>query len=192
MKNVGIYLFNKVELLDFAGPYEVFSATSQLNGSELFKVFTISEDGGAIKSINGLIVIPDYSFDNHPKVDILIIPGGDGTKNEIKKKKVMEWISKTYESADTMATVCSGARIPAVLGLLDGLEATTHHLVIDDVKKLAPKVTIDHTKRFIDNGKIMTSGGISAGIDLALHIVKKLYGEEIAQKTIDYMEYRGA
>ena len=192
MKNVGIYLFNKVELLDFAGPYEVFSATSQLNGSELFKVFTISEDGGAIKSINGLIVIPDYSFDNHPKVDILIIPGGDGTKNEIKKKKVMEWISKTYESADTMATVCSGARIPAVLGLLDGLEATTHHLVIDDVKKLAPKVTIDHTKRFIDNGKIMTSGGISAGIDLALHIVKKLYGEEIAQKTIDYMEYRDA
>ena len=192
MKNVGIYLFNKVELLDFAGPYEVFSATAQLNGSELFKVFTISEDGGAIKSINGLIVIPDYSFDNHPKVDILIIPGGDGTKNEIKKKKVMEWISKTYESADTMATVCSGARIPAVLGLLDGLEATTHHLVIDDVKKLAPKVTIDHTKRFIDNGKIMTSGGISAGIDLALHIVKKLYGEEIAQKTIDYMEYRGA
>ena len=104
----------------------------------------------------------------------------------------MEWISKTYESADTMATVCSGARIPAVLGLLDGLEATTHHLVIDDVKKLAPKVTIDHTKRFIDNGKIMTSGGISAGIDLALHIVKKLYGEEIAQKTIDYMEYRDA
>ena len=192
MKNVGIYLFNKVELLDFAGTYEVFSATSQLNGSELFKVFTISEDGGAIKSINGLIVIPDYSFDNHPKVDILVIPGGEGTKNEIKKKKVMEWIGKTHKSADTMATVCSGARIPAVLGLLDDLEATTHHLVIDDVKKLAPKVTIDHTKRFIDNGKIMTSGGISAGIDLALHIVKKLYGEEIAQKTIDYMEYRDA
>ncbi|NLD04521.1 MAG: DJ-1/PfpI family protein [Synergistaceae bacterium] len=192
MKNVGIYLFNKVELLDFAGPYEVFSATSQLNGSELFKVFTISEDGGAIKSINGLIVIPDYSFDNHPKVDILVIPGGEGTKKEIKKKNVMEWISETYESADTMATVCSGARIPAVLGLLDGLEATTHHLVIDDVKKLAPKVTIDHTKRFIDNGKMMTSGGISAGIDLALHIVKKLYGEEIANKTIKYMEYRDA
>ena len=192
MKNVGIYLFNKVELLDFAGPYEVFSATSQLNGSELFKVFTISEDGGAIKSINGLIVIPDYSFDNHPKVDILVIPGGEGTKKEIKKKNVMEWISETYESADTTATVCSGARIPAVLGLLDGLEATTHHLVIDDVKKLAPKVTIDHTKRFIDNGKMMTSGGISAGIDLALHIVKKLYGEEIANKTIKYMEYRDA
>ena len=189
MKNVGIYLFNKVELLDFAGPYEVFSTTSELNDHKVFKVFTISEDGGAIKSVNGLIVIPDYSFDNHPKIDILIIPGGEGTKNEIKKKKVMEWVNKTQGSAEIMATVCSGARIPAVLGLLDGLEATTHHSVIDDVKKLAPNVIIDHTKRFIDNGKIMTSGGISAGIDLSLHIVKKLCGEDTAQKTMEYMEY---
>lgn len=189
MKNVGIYLFNKVELLDFAGPYEVFSTTSELNDHKVFKVFTISEDGGAIKSVNGLIVIPDYSFDNHPKIDILIIPGGEGTKNEIKKKKVMEWVNKTQGSAEIMATVCSGARIPAVLGLLDGLEATTHQSVIDDVKKLAPNVTIDHTKRFIDNGKIMTSGGISAGIDLSLHIVKKLCGEDTAQKTMEYMEY---
>jgi len=189
MKNVGIYLFNKVELLDFAGPYEVFSVTSELNDDKTFKVFTISEDGGAIKSVNGLIVIPDYSFDNHPKIDILIIPGGEGTKNEIKKKKVMEWVNKTQGSAEIMATVCSGARIPAVLGLLDGLEATTHHSVIEDVKKLAPKVIIDHTKRFIDNGKIMTSGGISAGIDLSLHIVKKLCGEETAKKTMEYMEY---
>ena len=189
MKNVGIYLFNKVELLDFAGPYEVFSTTSELNDHKVFKVFTVSEDGGAIKSVNGLIVIPDYSFDNHPKIDILIIPGGEGTKNEIKKKKVMEWVNKTQGSAEIMATVCSGARIPAVLGLLDGLEATTHHSVIDDVKKLAPNVIIDHTKRFIDNGKIMTSGGISAGIDLSLHIVKKLCGEDTAQKTMEYMEY---
>ena len=189
MKNVGIYLFNKVELLDFAGPYEVFSTTSELNDHKVFKVFTISEDGGAIKSVNGLIVIPDYSFDNHPKIDILIIPGGEGTKNEIKKKKVMEWVNKTQGSAEIMATVCSGARIPAVLGLLDGLEATTHQSVIDDVKKLAPNVTINHTKRFIDNGKIMTSGGISAGIDLSLHIVKKLCGEDTAQKTMEYMEY---
>ena len=189
MRNVGIYLFNKVELLDFAGPYEVFSTAAELNDRKQFRVFTISEDGGAIKSVNGLIVIPDYSFSNHPKIDILIIPGGEGTKAEIKKKKVMEWVNKTQGTAEIMATVCSGARIPAVLGLLDGLEATTHQSVIDDVKKLAPNVTIDHTKRFIDNGKIMTSGGISAGIDLSLHIVKKLCGEDTAQKTMEYMEY---
>lgn len=189
MKNVGIYLFNKVELLDFAGPYEVFSTTSELNDHKTFKVFTISEDGGAIKSVNGLIVIPDYSFDNHPQIDILVIPGGEGTKKEITKRKVMEWIDKTQGSAEIFATVCSGARIPAALGLLDGLEATTHHEVINDIKKLAPNTAIDHTKRFIDTGKIMTSGGISAGIDLSLHIVRKLYGEETVSKTIDYMEY---
>ena len=189
MKNVGIYMFNKVELLDFAGPYEVFSSTSESNDHKAFKVFTISEDGGAIKSVNGLIVIPDYSFDNHPKIDILIIPGGEGTKAEIKKKRVMEWVNKTQGSGEILATVCSGARIPAVLGLLDGLEATTHLSVIDDVKKLAPNVIIDHTKRFIDNGKIMTSGGISAGIDLSLHIVKKICGDKTAQKTMEYMEY---
>jgi putative intracellular protease/amidase len=146
MRNVGIYLFNKVELLDFAGPYEVFSTAAELNDRKQFRVFTISEDGGAIKSVNGLIVIPDYSFSNHPKIDILIIPGGEGTKAEIKKKKVMEWVDRTQGSAEIMATVCSGARIPAVLGLLDGLEATTHQSVIDDVKKLAPNVTIDHSK----------------------------------------------
>jgi transcriptional regulator GlxA family with amidase domain len=189
MKNVGIYLFNKVELLDFAGPYEVFSSAALLDERKPFKVFTISEDGGAIRSVNGLIVIPDYSFNNHPKIDILVVPGGEGTKNEIKKKRVMEWIDKTQASAEIMATVCSGARIPAVLGLLDGLEATTHHSVINDIKKLAPNVTIDHTKRFIDNGKIMTSGGISAGIDLSLYIVKKLLGEEPASKVTEYMEY---
>ena len=86
MKNVGIYLFNKVELLDFAGPYEVFSTTAELNDHKPFKVFTISEDGGAIKSVNGLIVIPDYSFSNHPKIDILIIPGGEGTKEDKEEK----------------------------------------------------------------------------------------------------------
>lgn len=192
MKNVGIYLFNKVELLDFAGPYEVFSSAALLDERKPFKVFTISEDGGAIRSVNGLIVIPDYSFNNHPKIDILVVPGGEGTKNEIKKKRVMEWIDKTQASAEIMATVCSGARIPAVLGLLDGLEATTHHSVIDDIKKLAPNVTINHTKRFIDNGKIMTAGGISAGIDLSLYIVKKLLGEQAVSKVEEYMEYGDA
>lgn len=104
----------------------------------------------------------------------------------------MDWIDNIQGAAEITATVCSGTRILAVLGLLDGLEATTHHSVIDDIKKLAPDVTIDHTKRFIDNGKIMTSGGISAGIDLSFHIVKKLYGEEVAKNTMNYMEYGDA
>jgi transcriptional regulator GlxA family with amidase domain len=94
MNNVGIFLFNDIELLDFAGPYEVFSVTSELNDYQLFKVFTISKDGTEIKSVNGLKVVPDFSFDKHPPIDIFVIPGGVGTKVEMNKEEVLEWIKK--------------------------------------------------------------------------------------------------
>ncbi len=189
IENVGIFLFDDIELLDFAGPYEVFSVTSELNDHKLFKVFSLTRDGRGIKSVNGLRVTPDYSFTDHPPIDILVIPGGVGTRAEITKQDVLDWVNKTHQSAKITMTVCSGARLPAALGLLDGLESVTHHTVFESLKKLAPRTTINAGKRFIDNGKLMTSGGISAGIDLALHIVRKLYGEEIAKKTVKYMEY---
>ena len=189
MRNVGIYLFNNVELLDFAGPYEVFSVTSELNNYEIFRVFTVTEDGGPVKSVNGLKIIPDCSIKDHPQIDILIIPGGDGTKAVINNSVVLDWIRKVYEKTEIMMSVCSGARIPGVLGLIDNLESTTHHEVFGDLRRIAPLTIINEEKRFIDNGRIMTSGGISAGIDLSLHIVKKLCGKSIADKTIRYMEY---
>ena len=189
MNNVGIFLFNDIELLDFAGPYEVFSVTSELNDFQLFKVFTISSDGAEIKSVNGLRVIPDFTFDNHPPVDILVIPGGVGTRKEVNKQEVLTWVNNTCKDAKTTMSVCSGARLLGALGLLDGLEAVTHHEVIEHLAKIAPNAIINPGKRFTDNEKIMTAGGISAGIDLSLHIVKKLYGEEIVNKTIRYMEY---
>ncbi len=189
MNNVGIFLFNNIELLDFAGPYEVFSVTSELNNYQLFKVFTISSDGIEIKSINGLRVVPDYNFNNHPPIDILVIPGGVGTRAEIKKQDVLNWLAKTNESSKIMMSVCSGARLLGVLGLLDYLEATTHHEVIDNLREIAPNTIINPNKRYTDNGKIMTAGGISAGIDLSLHIVNKLHGEATVNKTKSYMEY---
>lgn len=189
MNNVGIFLFNAIELLDFAGPYEVFSVTAELNNGQLFKVFTVSEDGAAVKSVNGLTIVPDFSFENHPPIDILIIPGGVGTKDGMKQKAVLEWVRKTCESSQITMTVCSGARILGALGILDQLEATTHHEVIEHLKEISPKTHISQDKRFTDNGKIMTSGGISAGIDLSLHIVKKLHGEATMNETIKYMEY---
>lgn len=189
MYNIGIFLFANIELLDFAGPYEVFSVTSELNDYKLFKVFTVSGDGAEIKSVNGLKVTPDYSFENHPPIDILVIPGGIGTRAEIEKQPVLDWISRVSGQSRITMTVCSGARLLGALGLLDGLEAVTHHQVIDSLRELAPKAIIRQDKRFIDNGKIMTSGGISAGIDLALHVVRKLCGEAVADKTVKYMEY---
>ena len=168
MNNVGIYLFNDIELLDFAGPYEVFSVTSELNNYQLFRVFTISSNGAEIKSINGLRVMPDFGFDNHPPIDIFVIPGGVGTRAEINKTEVLNWIHKTYQCSTITMSVCSGARILGALGLLDFLEATTHHEVMEHIKEIAPNTIISQDKRYIDNGKIMTSGGISAGIDLSL------------------------
>lgn len=189
MYNVGVFLFNDIELLDFAGPFEVFSATSDLHDHKLFKVFTISEDGKEIRSVNGLKVVPDYNLNNHPTVDILIIPGGVGTKAEMLKERVMDWLGNTHADTSITMSVCSGARLLGSLGLLDGLECTTHHEVMNQLCEIAPKAVIRHDRRFVDNGRIMTAAGISAGIDLSLHVVEKLYGRGIADKTRAYMEY---
>lgn len=189
MYNVGIFLFNDIELLDFAGPYEVFSVTSELNNYQLFRVFTITQDGLGIKSVNGLRVEPDYNFENHPPIDILVVPGGVGTKAEMGKEVVMNWLKQNYEASRLTMSVCSGARLLGKLGLLDNLKATTHHEVMADLKEIAPRAIIKEDKRFIDNGKLMTSAGISAGIDLSLYVVEKLYGLDIRKKTMVYMEY---
>jgi len=187
--NVGILLFDDVEVLDFAGPFEVFSVTSELNNFELFNVFTITQTGEKIRAVNGLNVIPDFSFSDHPVIDILIIPGGDGTKLEVNKDVVLAWIENINQDSTITMTVCSGARLIGKLGLLDGLDSVTHHEVIPDLKSIAPKTNIHANERFVDNGKIMTAGGISAGIDLSLYVVGKIFGKSIADKTAVYMEY---
>ncbi|HBE76425.1 MAG TPA: AraC family transcriptional regulator [Firmicutes bacterium] len=189
MLNVGIFLFDDVELLDFAGPYEVFSVTAELNDYQLFKAFTITRNGNAIKAVNGLQVIPEYSFENHPPVDILIVPGGVGTKVEMTQPEVLKWLWQNYETSKITFSVCSGARLLGKMGLLDNRESITHHEVISHLQEIAPKTIINRDQRFVDNGKVMTSSGISAGIDLSLHVVEKLCGIEVKNKTMVYMEY---
>ncbi len=186
---VGIYLFNKVELLDFAGPYEVFSVTAELNQYRMFQVFTLSEDGRPIQTINGLKVMVDYSFDNHPPIDLLVVPGGVGTRNEINNEKVIQWIQKVYRNTDITMSVCSGSILLGKAGLLEDVEAVTHHEVLHLLEKASPRTLINREKRWIDNGRVMTSAGISAGIDLSLHVVEKIYGANIKKKTVTYMEY---
>ena len=189
MLNVGIFLFNNIELLDFAGPYEVFSVTSELNNYEVFKVFTVTQNGKEIKSVNGLKIIPDFSFDNHPHIDILIIPGGVGTKSEMLKEDVLNWIDQNHDSSKITMSVCSGARLLGKLGLLDGVDCTTHHEVIEHLHEIAPKAIIKKERRFVNSGKLYTSAGISAGIDLSLHVVEVLFGRKVVINTRKYMEY---
>ncbi len=189
MKKVGILLFDDIELLDFAGPYEVFAVADELHDHSLFDVFTLSENGNQIRTIHGLVVRPDYSTQNAPRIDILVIPGGEGTKAVIKNQALLGWIRETYEKAEITCTVCSGARIPAALGLLDNREFTTHHAVAGDVVALAPKSIYKKGRRFVDNGRLMTAAGISAGIDLSLYIVEQLHGARVKEQTMQYMEY---
>ncbi len=189
-KNVAILVFKDAEVLDFAGPFEVFSVASQITDEQLFNVFTVSKEKGLVKSINGLAVNAEHSFRSAPVIDILIVAGGTGTRNLIEDKAYLNWIRKVHQQAEMTLSICSAARIMGRLGLLDGVKYVTHHEVYDHVMEIAPKGIPVKGRRFIKGGKLYSSGGISAGIDLSFHIVEKLHGKKIARKTAAYMEYQ--
>jgi len=187
--SVGIFLFNEVEVLDFAGPFEVFSVT-EVNGEKPFTVYTVSENGEMITARNGLKVQSDYSIENLPPVDILIIPGGLGArKYEIKNEIVIKWIRQQMKEVKLMTSVCTGALLLAKAGLLEGLKATTHWASIEKFKNEFQNVEVIENVKFVDEGHIITSAGISAGINMAFHIVKNLLGVHVAEDTAKRMEY---
>jgi transcriptional regulator GlxA family with amidase domain len=188
-KTVAILLFPEVEVLDFAGPFEVFAVTDELRGYDTFHVLTVAETSAPIRARNGLRVFPDHTFTTCPPPDLLIIPGGFGTRALLKNEPVLAWIRSQVVSAELVMSVCTGAFLLAKLGLLDGLRATTHHECLGDLRALAPAATLDATARFHDNGKILTAAGISAGIDCSLHVVARLLGPAAAAATARYMEY---
>jgi transcriptional regulator GlxA family with amidase domain len=190
-RNVAILMFDDVEVLDFAGPFEVFSVTSQLSkGERPFAVSTVAVHPGAVNARNGLSVNPDSTISDCPPPDILIVPGGQGTRKLIDNSAVINWIKDCAPTAELVLSVCTGSLLLAKAGLLEGLEATTHHQVLDLLKELAPNTTIIENQRFVDNGKIITSGGIAAGIDMSLHVVGKLLGTAQAEQTAEHMEYK--
>ncbi|HHP1049747.1 DJ-1/PfpI family protein [Bacillus cereus group sp. BfR-BA-01354] len=187
--SVSIFLFNEVEVLDFAGPFEVFSVT-EVNGEKPFTVYTVSENGEMITARNGLKVQSDYSIENLPPVDILIIPGGLGArKYEIKNEIVIKWIRQQMKEVKLMTSVCTGALLLAKAGLLEGLKATTHWASIEKFKNEFQNVEVIENVKFVDEGHIITSAGISAGINMAFHIVKNLLGVHVAEDTAKRMEY---
>lgn len=186
---VGIFLFNDVEILDFAGPFEVFSLSSK-NNEKLFEVITIGETDELITARNGLKVLPMASFKDKLKLDILIIPGGYGAeKIEIKNQITINWIKEQKDKVKILASVCTGAFLLAESGILDNKSATTHWMDIDRLEKEYPKIRIIKNLKFVDEGNIITSGGISAGINMSFHIIKKLFGVNIAKSTAKRMEY---
>ncbi|WP_445246842.1 DJ-1/PfpI family protein [Microcoleus sp. OTE_8_concoct_300] len=198
-KNVAIFMFDDVEVLDFAGPFEVFSVTSELSegdslrdsfASRPFAVSTVAEHPGSVNARNGLSVNPDCTISNCPAPDILIIPGGQGTRKLIDNSAVINWIKDCARTAELVLSVCTGSLLLAKADLLENLEATTHHGALELLRELAPNTTIIENKRFVDNGKIITSGGIAAGIDMSLYVVCRLLGKAKAEQTSKHMEYK--
>ena len=187
----GILLFNEVEVLDFAGPFEVLSlAEDASTHQKLFSVNTVAQTRESISARNGLKVLPDYDFDSAPDFDLLIIPGGYGAEEiEIHNTLLLDWLKIRSATTPTIASVCTGAFLLAKAGLLNGKRATTHWMDLDRLEQEYPLIFVQRDVKFVDEGRILTAGGISAGINLSFHLLKKFYGAEVAQQTAKRMEY---
>lgn len=197
LKNVAVLIFNDVEVLDFAGPFEVFSITGKRDGSNPFNVYTVAETT-PILARNALSINPHFTLDNCPPPDILIVPGGGGyrpdgtpfgTRKEIDNQPLLDWIKRYSQSTEKLLSVCTGALLLAKIGVLEGMVATTHQGAIAQLTEMLSPEQVHPEARIADNGQIILSGGISAGIDMSLYVVSQLLGREQAVETAAYMEY---
>lgn len=190
----GILIFPDVEVLDFCGPYEVLSA-ARLNEDRRrqepspFEVLLIAEQTGPVTATGGLRVIPDHTFDTCPTLDLLVVPGGWGTRKELANRQLLAWITERAKQVNTLASVCTGAMLLGQAGLLDSRRATTHWQSLAWMQQAFPSVTVEEAQHVVEDGHILTSAGISAGIDLALKVVMRYCGEEVARATARHMEY---
>lgn len=193
-KRVGIVIFDEVEVLDFCGPYEVFSVTRINNDKRReepspFDVVLIAEHDKPVVTTGGMRVLPDTTFALCPPLDILLIPGGWGTRKEMHNPALLNFANAQAAQVETLTSVCTGALVLGNAGLLDGLRATTHWRSLDWMQELFPNVTVDSASQVVEQGYVLTSAGISAGIDMALMVVKKYCGEDVARATARHMEY---
>jgi len=193
---VGIFLFDDVEVLDFAGPFEVFSRTRLVPGAESrrtddsapFTVFTVARSAAPVVAIGGLTIVPSYSWDTAPPIDILVIPGGFGTRGLLGDAAALAWIRDAASRASLVTSVCSGALLLAQNGLLRGRRATTHWAALDLLASLDATIDVQRGVRVVSD-TIVTSAGVSAGMDMEFAVVEKLHGPEVARETAHYIEY---
>ncbi|MBN7795754.1 DJ-1/PfpI family protein [Parahaliea mediterranea] len=187
--NIGIYIYENAEVLDFSGPFEVFATANRLPGGEgRFRVFLVAETPAAVCARGGYSVNPHFDLAGHPPIDVLIVAGGVHT-GELGKAAVIDWISRVADSASIVASVCTGAFLLAEAGLLRGRKATTHWEDIADLRGAYPEVRVVEGRRWVDEGAVVSSGGISAGIDMSLHLVARLSTPDLARATARQMEF---
>lgn len=193
-KRVGILVFPQVEVLDFCGPFEVFSVTrldEQRRREEPspFEVRLVAQTAEVVTATGGLRVIPDTTIDDCPTLDVLVVPGGWGVRSEIKNARLVDWIAERGQRAETLTSVCTGSMLLAQAGLLDGRRATTHWRSLPWMRESFPTVTVEDELHVVEDGTVLTSAGISAGIDMALRVVVRYFGDAVGRATAQHMEY---
>src|SRR6266446_40496 len=180
--SVAVLLFDGAEVIDYAGPWEVF-------GQAGFRVYGVAEKHEPIRATFGQKIMPDYTFADSPPADILLVPGG-GVSGALENPQLIKWVQRNAGTSRHVISVCTGAFILSKAGLLDGLTATTIQHAIDNLQKASPRTKVVYDQRYVDNGKIITTAGLSSGIDGAFHLVSQIDGEGTAQAIALGMEYR--
>lgn len=186
--NVGILIFPNVELLDFCGPYEAFTAAS-LDGKPCFNTFTVAESLEPVAANAGLRTLPDFTLNTAPEIDVLVVPGGRGTRREILNTALIDWIATIAGTATLTTSVCTGSFLLAQAGLLEGGKATTHWGSIERMRETFPSIEVQENVRWVDDGAVVSSAGVSAGIDMSLHVIERLVGRAAAENSARLMEY---
>ncbi len=194
--NVAVLIFDGVEVLDFAGPFEVFSRTRTEPGVESrssddsapFRVFTVAKTAAPVTATGGLKVLPDYALDEAPAIDLLVVPGGRGTRALLGDETLLAWIRGVSGRAARTTSVCTGSLLLAQAGLLRDRRATTHWGALDLLGSLDASISVDRESRFVDDG-IVTSAGVAAGIDMAFYVVEQICGKSVADETARYIDY---
>ena len=185
---IGVALFDGAEELDWAGPWEVLAAWAQQFPDDGVRVFTLARENGTITCAKGLRVLPDETWETAPALDVLVYPGGRGTRTELADEAVLDWIRGVADSG-VVASVCTGSLVLAAAGLLDGRPATTHWGSLETLPTLGKDIEVRPEDRFVDTGDVITAAGVSAGIDMALHLVARLHSPERAREVRRYIQY---
>ncbi len=187
--NVAILIYEDAEVLDFSGPFEVFSTAARVADQPgAFDAFLVAEEPGPVAARAGYEVVPHYDLSNHPDIDLLIVVGGVH-EPQMERRRVIDWISTQSKSAKHVASVCTGAFLLARAGVIHSQTVTTHWEDIDDLKETFPSLDVIDNQRWVDAGSITTSAGISAGIDMSLHLVRTFADASLAERTARKMEY---
>ncbi len=188
-KHIGILLFDQVEELDAFGPWEVLSWWTLKHPEDGYDVFCVSKDGGLVRCAKGLVVQAHHSYATVPSMEVLIYPGGMGTRAHLQDAPQLDWVRMQRVSTPLMTSVCTGSLVYAAAGLLTGRPATTHWASLDHLAQLDPTIEVRTEERFIDDGNVITAAGVSAGIDMALHLVARLVGVERAREVRRGIQY---